>query len=101
MSDSNAERVRLESIASNSLYAAGLGPDTIRYSKRIFSRYIRGDSILEMGPAEGVMTESLVGLNKSLTVVEGAKAFCDDLKRRFPDIQVVHSLFEAYAPQQQ
>ena len=78
------EHLRLESIASKSLYAAGLGPDTI----------------LEMGPAEGVMTEMLVGLGKSLTVVEGAKAFCDDLQKRFPASQVVHALFENYEPEQ-
>lgn len=93
------EHLRLESIASNSLYAAGLGTDTLLYSKRIFDRYIQGDTILEMGPAEGVMTELLVGLGKSLTVVEGAKAFCDDLQRRFPTAQVVHALFEAYEPE--
>jgi 2-polyprenyl-3-methyl-5-hydroxy-6-metoxy-1,4-benzoquinol methylase len=93
------EQSRLESIASNSLYAKGLGPDTIRYSKLIFDRYIRGDTILEMGPAEGVMTSLLSRSGKSLTVVEGAKAFCDDLQRRFPAVKVVHSLFENYAPE--
>lgn len=88
----------LESIAGNSLYAAGANTHSINYSFRIFSRHIQGDSILEMGPAEGVMTGQLATLGKSLTVVEGAKSFCDDLRRRFPSCRVVHSLFEAYEP---
>jgi 2-polyprenyl-3-methyl-5-hydroxy-6-metoxy-1,4-benzoquinol methylase len=96
----NDELRRLESIAGESLYAAGVNTDTVRYSFRVFERYLRGDSILEMGPAEGVMTELLATTGKSLTIVEGSKAFCDSLARRFPAAQVVHSLFEDFAPRQ-
>lgn len=91
---------RLASIASESLYAAGVNTDTVRYSFRVFERYLRGDSILEMGPAEGVMTELLAASGKSLTVVEGSGTFCDSLRVRFPQADVVHSLFEAFAPAQ-
>lgn len=90
---------RLEQIAADSRYAAGVNTDTVRYSFRIFARYLRGDSILEMGPAEGVMTELLAQTGKSLTVVEGSKAFCQSLAKRFPKANVVHSLFEDFAPQ--
>ena len=92
------ERARLEGIAAKSLYAAGVNADTVRYSFRIFERYLRGDSILEMGPAEGVMTALLAKTGKTLTVVEGSSAFCEALSARFPTAQVVQSLFEDFAP---
>jgi 2-polyprenyl-3-methyl-5-hydroxy-6-metoxy-1,4-benzoquinol methylase len=95
------ETIRLQRIAENSLYAAGLVPSLIRYCFNIFARHFTGDSILELGPAEGVMTEILVTAGKRVTVVEGAGEFCDDLGRRFPQIRVINSLFENFDPGEQ
>jgi 2-polyprenyl-3-methyl-5-hydroxy-6-metoxy-1,4-benzoquinol methylase len=92
------ETHRLDRIAAESRYATGVNADTVRYSFRIFERHLRGDSILEMGPAEGLMTELLAKTGKSLTVVEGSKTFCDALAARFPSARVVHSLFEDFVP---
>jgi len=92
------ERERLERIAENSLYAAGVNADTVRYSFRIFERYLRGGSILELGPAEGVMTQLLASTGKTVTVVEGSRAFCDSLATRMPSVRVVNALFEDFAP---
>lgn len=94
----SSELSRLEGIAGRSLYAAGVNTDTIRYSFRVFARHLQGDSILEMGPAEGVMTELLAGTGKRLTVVEGSRAFCDSIAARLPAVDVVHALFEDFAP---
>ena len=94
----NDERERLERIAGHSPYAAGVNTDTIRYSFRIFERHLRGESILEMGPAEGVMTELLARTGKSLTVVEGSRAFCDAIAQRLPAVRVEQSLFEDFVP---
>lgn len=94
----NDELSRLAGIASDSRYAAGVNADTVRYSFRVFERYLRGTSILEMGPAEGVMTRLLVDTGKALTVVEGSRAFCDAIAARHPGVEVVHSLFEDYTP---
>jgi 2-polyprenyl-3-methyl-5-hydroxy-6-metoxy-1,4-benzoquinol methylase len=68
----------------------------VRYSFEVLSRFLIGGSILELGPAEGLMTDRLVTLEKRLTVVEGAKVFCEDLRRRHPGITVVHALFEEF-----
>jgi len=95
---SSDELKRLEHIAGDSLYAAGVNSDTVRYSFRVFERHLRGNSMLEMGPAEGVMTELLSRTGKSLTLVEGSRAFCDALAARFPEAVVVHSLFEDFEP---
>ena len=98
--DITTEKNNLENIAQNSLYAAGANGATIKYSFEVFARHIQGQNILEMGPAEGVMTELLYTLGKQLTVVEGAAIFCKSLKERFPNAEVAHSLFEEYQPSQ-
>ena len=92
------ESKHLESIARNSLYAAGANSSTIRYSYQIFDRHFREGATLELGPAEGVMTEYLAKRFKELTLVDGAETFCCELKVKFPDADVVHSIFEKYMP---
>ena len=94
----SAECDRLERIAGESQYAAGINRDTIDYAFRIFARHLRGNTILELGAAEGVMTELLAQTAMKLTVVEGSRRFCDSVQLRFPQIHVVHSLFETFEP---
>lgn len=92
-----SEVLHLERIANNSWYGSGASGAMVEYSFEVFSRFIFGDSILELGPAEGIMTTHLVKLGKRLTVVEGAKKFCNELEKRFPSVKVVHSLFEEFS----
>ncbi len=94
----NGELDRLDQIADVSRYAAGVNTDSIEYSFRVFERFLRGESILEMGAAEGVMTQWLADTGRALTIVEGSRAFCDSLAARFPAAVVHHSLFESYEP---
>lgn len=94
-----SEQKRLESIQAQALYAHGVNTDAVQYCFSIFKRHIKGGSVLEMGPAEGVMTDLLVQLGLDMTVLEGARGFCEDLKRRHPSITVCHSLFEEFAPE--
>ena len=96
---SHDEKQHLERISNNSLYAAGANSATIKYSFRVAERYLVGDSLLEMGPAEGVMTELLASTGKRMTLLEGSGLFCEDLRRRFPQAVVVHSLFEEFQPE--
>jgi 2-polyprenyl-3-methyl-5-hydroxy-6-metoxy-1,4-benzoquinol methylase len=96
--DAASERSRLRSIASDSLYAAGASGTSVRYSFHVLARHLRPGSILELGPAEGVMTEFLVKLRRPMTLVEGAESFCASLAERFPQCRVKHSLFEEYQP---
>ena len=91
-----SEKARVEDISKVSLYAAGVNSASIKHSFSIAKRHMVGDSILEMGPAEGVMTELLAGTGKNLTLVEGSALFCDDLRRRFPQAKVVNALFEEF-----
>ena len=95
------EKAHLERISQVSLYAAGANSATIRYSFQVAERYLVGDSLLEMGPAEGVMTELLATTGKRMTLVEGSGLFCEDLRSRFPKANVIHTLFEEYQPKEQ
>lgn len=96
----DSERMRLDAIADKSLYAAGANEAMIRYSFDVFSRYLLGQTVLELGPAEGVMTGLLARTGLHLTVVEGSSSFCHSLAQRFPSVRVVNALFEGYAPEQ-
>jgi len=95
------ERARLAAIAADSWYAKGANAATVRYSAEVFGRYWRGTRCLELGPAEGVMTETLAAAFSSLTLVDGAERFCADLRARFPAATVVCSIFEEFEPAHQ
>ena len=86
----------LQKIADNTLYGAGASGASVVYSFKIFSRYLVEGNVLELGPAEGLMTEELARTGMPLTLVDGAESFCNDLKRRFPEATVHHSLFEDF-----
>jgi 2-polyprenyl-3-methyl-5-hydroxy-6-metoxy-1,4-benzoquinol methylase len=92
----SSENARLESIASDSWYARGVNRSTISHSFDLFRPHLRGRSILELGPAEGVMTDLLVATGMSVTVVDGSESFCRSIKARIPRATVVHSLFEEF-----
>ncbi len=94
------EKAHLERISQNSLYAAGVNSDTIRYSFKIAQRYLTGETLLELGPAEGVMTDLFAQTGKKMTLVEGSESFCNDLRRRHPQAEVVNALFEEFEPTQ-
>lgn len=95
------EKKRLEDISHVSLYAAGANAAMIKHSFKIACRHMVGDTLLEMGPAEGVMTELLLATGRKLTLVEGSALFCEDLRRRFPQANVVNALFEEFETDEQ
>jgi 2-polyprenyl-3-methyl-5-hydroxy-6-metoxy-1,4-benzoquinol methylase len=93
-----SEAARLDGIARHSVYGVGANAAMVRYSFEVVRRFVRPGAILELGPAEGIMTERLAELGQPLTVVDGSRRFCDQLRRRLPQADVVCSLFEQYRP---
>ena len=69
----NPELTRLADIADQSLYAAGANASTVRYSFEIFARHLRGDSILELGAAEGAYELFLEATAKRAGTYTGAR----------------------------
>jgi SAM-dependent methyltransferase len=92
------ERKRLERIAEGSGNFAGVMTLATRYCAEIFLRHLQPGATLELGPAEGLMTDALAPHLGPLTVVEGVEGFCRAIKDRHPEVNVVHGLFEDFAP---
>ena len=72
----------------------------LAYRFQVFEPYLVGQSCLELGPAEGVMTRLLLDHFEKVTVVDGAV----DLLNMIPDhphLTKVHSLFEDFNPEGQ
>jgi 2-polyprenyl-3-methyl-5-hydroxy-6-metoxy-1,4-benzoquinol methylase len=92
------EIYKLDQISRNSSYSDGVMATAIAHCFKVLARHCNGPSILELGPAEGLMTSLLVRTGHEITLVEGSETFCDILKRRFPSVTVVHSLFETFRP---
>jgi len=97
----NKEEVnRLNEVASKSIYNIGANAEGIKYGGKILSRFLRPGVVLEMGPAEGLMTEVILNyVNRAnLTLLDGSEIFCKQLKSKFKDVDVVCSLFENFVP---
>lgn len=90
------EKTRLDRIAAVSKYGFGANSYTVRYSGELFLKYMQKGSVLELGPAEGIMTDILYSHFSDYTVVDGAGKFVDLLKQRYPEIKGYVSLFEDF-----
>ena len=89
---------KLQSIAEKFGYSDGLMINTTSYCYKIISRYLVAGSILELGPAEGVMTELLVKNSSNLTIVEASNIFCKGIKGKFPNVKIHNVLFDDFKP---
>lgn len=91
----------LDDIARNSLFTTPAGNATIYKSFEIMKRFMKKGSVLELGPAEGLMTEKLVKEFNEISVVEGSTVFCGDLEKRLPTVNVYNSYFESFESDKQ
>jgi 2-polyprenyl-3-methyl-5-hydroxy-6-metoxy-1,4-benzoquinol methylase len=69
----------------------------IGFRYKTLKPYLQGAEGLELGPAEGQMTQFLVYDFERLTVVDGAPALLDYIPN-YTNIIKVHSLFEDFSP---
>ena len=58
------------------------------------------DRIIELGYGEGITVDRLAHSSRHYTVVEGSTSLVDKCRRKHPDIEVIHSFFETYTPDQ-
>lgn len=99
MHTQNIERARVLDLSINGKgYNFGVNQKTVEYSYLLMKKFLKGNSILELGPGEGVMTDYLVNEVNDLTVVEGSKYLADNLKNKYPDLNIVNCLFEEFKP---
>jgi 2-polyprenyl-3-methyl-5-hydroxy-6-metoxy-1,4-benzoquinol methylase len=91
----------LNEIAQTSLYTTLTGSATILKTNEIFTRYAKKGSVLELGPAEGLMTEKLAQSFKNVSVVDASSIFCDQIRSRLPSVKVYNSYFEVFSCDEQ
>lgn len=94
------EKKHVMEISKNTVYIEGVMQNTTVYCGKIFRRFMQKGSVLELGPAEGVMTDVLYPYFDDYTVVDGADSFVNAIKRRYPGIKGHVALFEEYSPLQ-
>ncbi len=70
----------------------------IGYRYKTLRPHLHGPNGLELGPAEGQMTQFLINDFESLTVVDGARRLLECIPN-YPNLLKVHSLFEDFDPQ--
>jgi 2-polyprenyl-3-methyl-5-hydroxy-6-metoxy-1,4-benzoquinol methylase len=92
------ELARLETCASDGIYSAGVNTATNLYSAKIFARWWRGDSVLEMGCGDGNTTRLLLEAFDDVTVIDGSQALADKIAAEFEGVNVVCELFEQWEP---
>lgn len=98
ISNPKTVEAELDKIANDSWYLRKPNMQSIEYRANVFSRYWVKGRCLELGPAEGVITERLAQTFSDLTCVEGSRQFCKQLQRKFPSAHVVNALFESFEP---
>lgn len=87
----------LNQIANRGKYSTGVNIFPTAYCGEIFKRFLNmNENILELGPADGIMTEILYPHFKDYTAVDGAEIFVENLKKRYPGIHAYASLFENF-----
>jgi 2-polyprenyl-3-methyl-5-hydroxy-6-metoxy-1,4-benzoquinol methylase len=69
----------------------------IKFSWFRIQRWARGSSVLELGSADGLMTEDLVNHFGRVVVVEGSAKNCERVQAQFPSVEVHHCLFEEFS----
>ncbi|MEY8333790.1 class I SAM-dependent methyltransferase [Lachnospiraceae bacterium 47-T17] len=96
------EHEYLEAVAKSLdyAYAEGANLNTVEYNGEIFKRYLKkGSRILELGPAEGTMTDILYPLfSEDYTVVDAVTSYIERLKKKHSGIKGEAALFEEYEP---
>jgi len=93
---SNEEIKRLEKIAKETMYSEGFNGRLMYYCFLTLKDYFRGKLCLELGCADGLMTQLLVNFFEKVVAVDGSAKFCEITrdKVKADNLEVVCSLFE-------
>jgi 2-polyprenyl-3-methyl-5-hydroxy-6-metoxy-1,4-benzoquinol methylase len=93
------ERMRLSRLAPDFSSEQGFNARLIDFRFDAMRPFLEGrGSCVELGSADGRMTERLATLFDDLAAVDGTEAYVREVARRLPRIDAVHSLFEEYRP---
>ena len=98
MDRSKGEIQRLNNVSEWYSSRKGLDSKLILYRAKTLLPYFKGSKVLELGCADGLMTEMLVKHFKRVVAVDGSSKFCDEVRSRIKtdNLEVVCSLFEDF-----
>ena len=96
----NEEKKALEKIAEEVRYSKGFNGKLMYYRFLTVQEYFRGKVCLELGCADGLMTQFLVSYFEKVVAVDGSAKFCEITRNKVKsnNLEVVCSLFENYEP---
>lgn len=101
MTNANDEKAFLESVTQTYVTSKSAQDRLIKsLAIRTFKPFIRHQGrALEFGCCDGYMTSLIFPLCNNLTVVDGSETFINMARMRVsPDVEFVHTLFEAFNP---
>lgn len=91
------EKIWVEEHSRIGGYSLGVNRYAMEYCGEIFLKFMKDGNVLELGPAEGVMTALLYPHFSDYTIVDGAGFFVEKLKERYPEMHCYASLFEEFS----
>jgi 2-polyprenyl-3-methyl-5-hydroxy-6-metoxy-1,4-benzoquinol methylase len=65
-----------------------------KLAARIILPFCHGKKVLEIGSANGIMTEDLVQAARSLSVVEPTATYCSKIRKKFPNVTIHNCYLE-------
>ena len=93
-----SENSFLQSIAKQHGYIDRCMTHSIEYSKKLLLPYLaNSSSVLEVGPAEGYLSEFLFNNSSRYEIVEPSKIFAENLTNRFPESIVNCCMIEDFS----
>ena len=93
------EKQRVVNHAMSANYGGGVMNNSTSYCCDLFKRFMVEGNVLELGPAEGIMTDKLAPYFEDYTVVDGADFFVQEIKKRHPHVKGYAQLFEDFNPE--
>jgi 2-polyprenyl-3-methyl-5-hydroxy-6-metoxy-1,4-benzoquinol methylase len=93
-----SEEIRLKKISDNWSSKTGANGEFVKYSYSNLKSYFKGDLCLELGSADGQMTQFLVNNFKRVVAVDGSEKFVNELKEwDISNLEPICSLFEEFS----
>lgn len=90
--------LKLNNISIQTRYDLGVNGLMIEFCASLTKQWLTGESLLEMGPADGLSTEHLYEAVKDLEVVDASTIYLDAIRKKMPEIKCHESLFEEFIP---
>lgn len=100
MNNQKDEIQRLNSVSEWYSSRRGMDSHLILYRAKTLSPHFKGSKVLELGSADGLMTEILVNNFKRVIAVDGSAEFCKITRDKIKadNLEVICSLFEDFEP---